>query len=343
MDKNGKFEVEEVYVNDTSKINNIKKFLRKNDLKLGEEIIKYLTFSEEGEIVATGAIAEGGIIKCVAIDPKYRGEGLVLKLFTELTHLCFDLGYKDLFVYTKPENERIFKDCGCFKIESSSDVILMENSKTLLNNYCNDLKDISKKIKGSKIGAIVLNADPFSLGHQFLIESAASLCDWLHVFVVKEDSAFFSYEDRFDLVKKGISHLKNVTLYEGSRYIISRATFPSYFLKSETVLDNNYAELDLKIFRHYIAPSLNITNRFVGTEPKSPITNKYNQEMKYWFEEAKMDYPEIKVSIIERKTINNEPISASKVRELFKNKQFDELKKYVPKTTYDFLLANKKN
>ncbi|WP_313580637.1 [citrate (pro-3S)-lyase] ligase [Chishuiella sp.] len=343
MNKNGNFEIEEVYLNDNKKINSIEKFLYKNDLKLGEEIIKYLTFSVEGEIVATGAIAEGGIIKCVAIDPYYRGEGIVLKLFTELTHLCFDLGFKDLFVYTKPENERIFKDCGCFKIESSSDVILMENSKDLLSNYCNDLKDISKEIKGKKIGSVVLNADPFTLGHQFLIESAASLCDWLHVFVVKEDSAFFSYEDRFNLVKKGISHLDNVTLYEGSRYIISKATFPSYFLKSEKILDNNYAELDLKIFRHYIAPSLNITNRFVGTEPKSPITNKYNQEMKYWFEEAKMDYPEIKVSIIERKTINGEPISASRVRELFKNNEFDKLKLYVPKTTYNFLLENKKN
>lgn len=343
MDKKEIYDLKEVDINDNIQILEIEKFLIKNDLRNSNDIIKYLIYTCDNEIIASAGIAEGGIIKCVAIDSEYRGEGLVLKLFTELTHLCYELGFKDLFVYTKPKNEKIFKNCGCFTIEKAAKVVLMENSKVLLNNYCNNLKQISEKIQGTKIGCIVLNANPFTLGHQFLVESAANLCDWLHVFVVKEDASFFSYEDRFNLVKQGISHIKNISLYEGSRYIISKATFPSYFLKNEKILDQNYAELDLKIFRHYIGPSLNITHRFVGTEPNSPITDKYNHEMKYWFEEAEMDFPKIKVSIVERKTNNNDFISASTVRKLYDENKFEQLKLYVPQTTYDFLLESKNN
>ncbi|WP_221410414.1 [citrate (pro-3S)-lyase] ligase [Apibacter muscae] len=341
MDIDTIYKVREVDAGQDKLIAEIEKFLNNNDLKLGKDVIKYLTISIGGEIVASAGIAEGGIIKCTAIHPNYRGEGLVLKLFTELTYLCFDLGFKDLFIYTKPENEKIFRNCGFFPIEIASKVILMENSKTRLPNYCKDLQKINSRINATKIGSVVLNANPFTLGHQFLVESAASLCDWLHVFVVKEDASYFSWEDRFELVKKGISHLKNVTLHEGSRYIISRVTFPTYFLKDEKIADENYAELDLRIFRHYIAPSLNITHRFVGTEPTSPITNKYNSEMNYWLEEAPLAYPPIKTTIIERKTVNSQPISASKVRELYLADKMEDLKLYVPPTTYEFLEKNK--
>ncbi|WP_128330878.1 [citrate (pro-3S)-lyase] ligase [Apibacter sp. HY039] len=325
-------------------IKNIKKFLEKNDLEISHDILFFITIEKNEAIIACGGISEGGIIKCVAIDKKERGKGLVLKLMTELIYIGYDLGYTELFLYTKPENVKMFKACGFTKIETVPGlVVLMENTQNGLLNYCKKLKENSKNIKGKKIGSIVLNTNPFTLGHQYLIEKAASECDWVHIFIVKEDASYFSYRDRFNLVAEGVKHIKNITLHEGSRYIISRATFPTYFLKDEDVVEKSYLELDLKIFRRFIGPALRITHRFVGSEPFSGVTNQYNEAMKYWLEKDDSNYPKITVDIKERKLLQDIPISASRVRELYFKGDVENIKKLVPKVTYEYLRNRNNN
>ncbi len=78
-----------------------------------------------------------------------------------------------------------------------------------------------------------MNANPFTLGHQFLVEKAAKECDWLHLFVVQEEGSEFSFFDRFEMIKAGTRHIDNITIHPGSKYIISRATFPTYFIKDQ--------------------------------------------------------------------------------------------------------------
>ena len=68
-----------------------------------------------------------------------------------------------------------------------------------------------------------MNANPFTFGHQYLVRLAASQCDWLHVFVVREDVSQFSYRDRYALVKAGVAGIPNLTLHHGSEYMVSRA------------------------------------------------------------------------------------------------------------------------
>lgn len=99
-----------------------------------------------------------------------------------------------------------------------------------------------------------MNANPFTNGHRFLIQQAAAQCDWLHLFLVKEDTSRFPYEDRLDLVLKGTKDIPRLTVHRGSEYIISRATFPCYFIKEQSVINHCYTEIDLKIFRQYLAP-----------------------------------------------------------------------------------------
>lgn len=336
------YNIQKIEVEDKNKMSEVEAFLMKNDLKMASDILIFVVIIDNNSIIASAGISEGGIIKCVAIDENYRGHALMLKLFTEIYTLCIDYGFKDLYVFTKPENELAFKDCGFYTIESAADkVILMENSKTNIENYCHSLKTIANKISGNKIGSIVLNANPFTLGHLYLIEQAASQCDWVHLLVVKENKSYFSYEDRYRLIEQGIAHLKNVTLHHGSNYIISRATFPTYFLKDDKIIDLCQLELDLKIFRHYIAPALNITHRFVGTEPFCIVTNNYNKQMKYWLSEANLPYPKVEVVELERTASSDVQISASQVRELFFEDKMDELKPLVPITTYNYLIALK--
>jgi hypothetical protein len=40
-----------------------------------------------------------------------------------------------------------------------------------------------------------------------------------------------------------------------------------------------WSEIDVLIFRDYIAPSLGITHRFIGSEPFCDITRQYNQTL----------------------------------------------------------------
>ncbi|WP_301099606.1 [citrate (pro-3S)-lyase] ligase [Otariodibacter sp.] len=328
-----------INITDHLKISQIESFLHRNNLSLDMSIIEFIVaYDDNYNIIACGGVAPN-IIKCVAIDKSYRGQCLALTLITEVINLAYDLGYSELFIFTKPEYEQLFKQCGFFLISSAyPNAILLENSKNRLKEQCEKWKKL--RVDGKKIGSIVMNANPFTLGHRYLIEQSLKMCDHLHVFVLQEDASMFSYQDRLALVKQGVQDLKNVSVHNSSPYIISKATFPDYFIKDKKILENTYLEIDLKIFRKFIAPSLGITHRFVGTEPICPVTSEYNKNMFYWLQDADMDAPPINVIEFERKNYHQKPISASLVRSLLQRKSYKELLNYVPSSTFSFLREN---
>lgn len=189
--------------------------------------------------------------------------------------------------------------------------------------------------KMPKIGSIVMNCNPFTLGHQYLIRYASEQVDYLYVFVVEEDKSYFKFEDRIELVKAGTSHLRNVKVLPSGQFIISSTTFSEYFDKANlkgTTIDTS---LDVETFGSQIAPCLNISVRFVGEEPLDPITAQYNQSMK----EILPKYG-IELCEIPRKETDGGVISASRVRKCLEEKKWDEIRKLVPETTYMFLEEN---
>ena len=120
-------------------------------------------------------------------------------------------------------------------------------------------------------------------------------------------------------------------MYKSGPYIISRATFPTYFLKKDTDKLKVYTELDAKIFAKRIAKDLNIKKRYFGTEPIDKVTEKYNEMMK----KILFEYG-VESEFIERKKINNEYISASKLREGIET-DFESIKKYLSQDVYEYL------
>ena len=314
----------------------IRAFLAKNELELDAQIEYFIVgYDEDQNIVVCGGLA-GNIIKCVAIDESQRGSGVALQLGTELVNLAYELNRPHLFIYTKPEYEKRFNACGFYTISDAYPyVVLLENSATRLQKQCEKWR--AMRVPGQHIGAIIMNANPFTLGHRYLIEQALQQCDHLHLFAVGEDASQFSYEARFSLIRQGIADLNNITLHSGSDYIISRATFPDYFLKDQKVTDDSYFSVDLKLFRRYIAPALGINQRFVGTEPTCAVTVEYNRQMFRWLMEADMDAPNIEVIEIPRKTVNGQAISASLVRKLLADKNWTALADLVPTSTLDYL------
>lgn len=310
-------------------------FLHQAGLTLESDCEVAVCAELQGEIVACGAIA-GNVLKCIAVSPTLQGEGLSLKLLTELLTLAYELHRSELFLFTKPENRLLFSGAGFWPIaQAGEQAVLMENSSERLARYCRQLS--MHRQPGQRIGAIVMNANPFTLGHRYLIEQAAAQCDWLHLFVVKEDASLFRYVDRWSLIEKGIVGLNNVTLHPGSAYLISRATFPGYFLKEQGVVDDCHSQIDLQLFREHLAPALGITHRFVGSEPFCPLTRAYNQRMHRYLSDPQDFSPAIQVVELPRAEKNGAAISASRVRKCYAAHDWSAVSALVPPDTLNFL------
>ena len=177
-----------------------------------------------------------------------------------------------------------------------------------------------------------MNCDPFTLGHQYLIETAAKDCDRLYVFVLSEDKGYFSADHRMEMVRRGTQHLSNVTVLPTGPYLISAATFPTYFLKNRDDADVIHCQLDVEIFVKHFAPAFGIQCRYVGTEPLSDLTNRYNETLK-----AALPAQGIAVIEIPRLSMGDVPISASAVRKAYQEKDWTQIQNCVPQTTYEYL------
>lgn len=308
-------------------------FLAKFDLIYEEDIEYTIIYKHENEIIATGSIS-GPVIKCTAVNPNYQNEGLLNKLISDLIKYEYSLSNHHLFVFTKPIYLNKFKKQGFKEISTiKGKISMLEFGIENINDYKNYLlKKIDKKIiNKDKVTALVLNANPFTKGHQYLLEKAAEESDFVVVFIVEEDKSVFPTEIRYQLAKKAAAPFNNVEVLKGGDYIISSATFPSYFTAQEDIA-SVHAELDLNIFAEHIAPVIGINWRYVGKEPYSKVTNLYNKKMKKILKEAGINIKEIK-----RKKLADKPVSASLVRKLIKRNKMKEVEKLIPSVTRDFL------
>lgn len=285
-------------------------------------------FDEEYNAIATGSCF-GNTLRCFAVDHNHQGEGLLNQVISHLIEVQFDRGNLQLFLYTKPESAKFFGDLGFHEIARvENKVVFMENRRTGFPNYLKALG--RKKAEGGRVSALVMNANPFTLGHQYLVEKAAAESDVLHLFIVSEDASLVPFAVRKKLVMEGTKHLKNVVYHESGPYIISSATFPSYFLKDEVNIVESHARLDLAVFRH-IAASLGINCRYVGDEPLSQTTSIYNRVM-----QEELPKAGIECVVVPRKEQDGAAISASSVRQCVQRGDFDGLARLVPQTTLDY-------
>lgn len=313
-------------------------FLGKMDLEYDDGIeYSVCMANEEGEIIATGSVEEN-VLKCIAIDPSCQGQGLSGIILSQLAQYAVGQGRTHLFMYTKPKNLEMFADLGFYPIIQTSEVLFMENRPEGFKKFMAQVKAETPKeaLEGRKrIGAVVANGNPFTLGHRYLLEQAVRQCDWLHLFILSDRRTFFSPQARFAMAKAGIVGLEKVILHQTSDYMVSAATFPTYFMKEKAQARKANCRLDLELFARKIAPELGIQKRFVGTEPECLVTDSYNQSMK----EILPGYG-IQVVEIARKELNGQPVSASRVREAVKSGCLQEIREMIPESTYSYLVEH---
>ena len=381
----------------------IKRFLEANGLRMESLDSYYVMEDAAGSIVAGAGIA-GDVLKCLAVAPEVRSEGLLVPLVSRIMSEHARPSFK---VFTKPEYQAVFESLGFRLLASAPLAVLLEKGHGL-EDYCAYLRSFRRP---GRNGVVVMNANPFTLGHQYLLQQAASQVDHLFVIPVKEDVSAFPYSERRAMICAGIAschaepvsagpvsagpaaegiyfsqgfaknqipsaianpshdsnHVdegpsanenyfsqgfaknqfspaiatpsrreechaerseesKGITVLEGSDYVISAATFPTYFLKDLSTAAETQMQLDVDLYDKWIAPALGATVRFVGSEPLDALTNRYNQLI-------------TNPTLVERLSIHGEVVSASRVRRALEKGCFPEAASLCPASTHAYLLA----
>ena len=306
------------------KLNSRNALLRSADLFPDEAVEQTVLVWDDGKLIAT-ASRQDNVLKCIAVDSRHQGEGLTATVLTALRKEAFEEGYCHLFLYTKPKNRAQFSSLFFYPVAETDDVLLMEDKPNGIHSFLGALPTTAPC---DNTGAIVMNCDPFTLGHRHLIETASKQCERLYVFVLSEDKGRFSAEQRLRMVTDGTAHLDNVTVLPTGPYLISAATFPTYFLKENAVVPEVQCRLDIAVFSEYYLPHFGITKRFVGEEPFCPVTRQYNAALK-----ALLPIPLIEIPRFE---IDGTPVSASAVRRFLDEGDIDAAATLVPTTTAAF-------
>lgn len=344
----------------------IEAFLKRNALRFDDMHYYAAITDDDGEMIAGGGL-KGNVIKCVAVDDAHKGEAIANTLISHLIAHANEEGHSNVMLFTKPKNRQLFESLSFRLLAEAPEAVLMETGIGGINNMVEQLKKIKeegevckennqecKKEEKTNLnittpqhlnpstpqplnptpprrGVVVMNCNPFTLGHRYLIEQAAKQVERLFVMVVREDCSLFAYAERKAMVEQGVAHLKNVTVIDGSEYAISQATFPTYFLKRLDDAADTQMLLDLDLFRRHIAPALGATVRFVGTEPTDRLTRRYNQLM----HEVLADVREI--VRLEKK---GNAVSASRVRKAMEQGDMSTIRQLVPPTTLPYIIAH---
>ena len=305
----------------------IEAFLKRNGLRIDDMNYYAAVTDDDGEMIAGGGLKDD-VIKCVAVDDAHKGEAIANTLVSHLISHANQEGYSCIKLFTKPKNRQLFESLSFRLLAEAPEAILME---TGIGGISNTVKALEKTREDGERGVIVMNCNPFTLGHRYLIEQAAKQVKRLYVMVVREDCSLFAYTERKAMVEQGVADIKNVTVIDGSDYAISRATFPTYFLKRLDDAADTQMQLDLDLFRRHIAPALGATVRFVGTEPTDQLTRRYNQLM----HEALTDVREI-----DRLAKDGNAVSASRVRKAMEQGDMNTIRQLVPPTTLPYIIAH---
>lgn len=328
----------------------IEQFLDDNGLRL-DDVDYYAALVDEttDEIVAGGGL-KGGVIKCVAVADGHKGEAVANQIVSHLIAQANADGHQCVKLFTKPQNRQMFESMSFRLLAEAPKAILMETGIGGIKRYCEELKSEKGKVKSEKSngklhhlnpstpqpimppsGIIIMNCNPFTLGHRYLIEQAAQQVDTLYILVVREDCSMFSYDERKAMIVRGVAHINNVVVCDGSEYSISATTFPTYFLKCLSDASDTQMTLDIDLYRRHIAPALGATVRFVGTEPDDPLTRRYNELMKSMLPDVR------EVARLQQSGV---VVSASRVRKAIVENHLALAARLVPPTTVPYIVAH---
>lgn len=307
--------------------NKVISFLRTFDLLYDKDINKTFYIENDEDIIGTISISDY-IIKDLAVSPLYQGENIASILINHVINYFVNNNIYNYQVFTKKEYKEKFLSLNFRLLIETDKLVMLEGG---VNSIEESLQKIKKQLdirfapldETSDIAAVVINGNPVTLGHEYLVERASKNHLMVVVFIVEEDKSDFSFVERLSMAYLTFHKYSNVYVLPSTKYIVSKLTFPSYFLKSDEV-EEELSRVDALIFKKYFMKELFIKKRYIGTEAVSKMTT-YNKVLKDELKEA--------IEIVDRCMLDGEVISARKVRNLLKEGNITEALKYIPNET----------
>ena len=329
-------EVQQRVVNlrEPREVTEIRRFLQTFQLGFDADVEYTTALYQNDEMVGTGSFA-GPVLRNIAVLPEYQGGGHTAGMVSQLMAEQQRRGIFHYFLFTRPDKAHLFAGLGFREVARAEPyAVLLETGIGSVHEYCRGLGAAVAHLPAGRRAGLVVNCNPFTLGHRAVIARAAAENAAVVVFVVSEDRSLFPFADRIRLVREGVADLDNVVVLPGGDYIISQVTFPAYFTRGEdTILAQT--RLDAVIFATHIAPAAGINVRYVGDEPYCAVTAAYNRALAEILPAHGVEF-----TIMDRVAVEDEVISASKVRDLIRREQWDEIRRFVPATTYRYLRSD---
>jgi len=309
------------------------KLLEDSALTLPSRIDIGIGLYESNEIIGCGFLC-GNMLQGLTINQNYRGLNLSAALVSALIQQAAQRGILHLNILTKPSMAPHLIKLGLRRVaDASPHAIFLEYGPNGVKSFIEKLQETAHG-KPDQCACIVINGNPFTKGHRFLIEKASREAPWVWVIVVQEDISVFPFSTRLRLLQEGTADLSNVQVLSGGEYVISNLTFPSYFTK-KTYLSAAQATVDAAIFSQIIVPSLNISSRYLGTEIKGTVTSIYHQILR-----EQLSLCGVQVVDVPRLSIGGQVVSASSVRCCIRENRWDLVQKMVPDVTYQYLCSD---
>ena len=322
-----------------SEIVAVKSFLSKFDLQYREDATYTVYMEDNGDIVGTVSLVDN-LIVCLAVDKKMQGENLAVTLVNHAVTKLREEGVFGYRVFTKPEYEPVFINMGFSLLVKTEKFCALEGGQS---NILKEIEDLRVKVIMDLGGiyddsaAIVLNGNPFTQGHLALCEYALTKHRRLIIFVLEEDLSEFSFKERFSLAFLATRQLgERVCVLPSTKYVVSRTTFPDYFLKTVDEKTEAFAEYDALIFKNFFMEKLGIAKRYFGSE-KTDYMSVYNSVMERVLGDS--------AEFVDRFTIDGKEISAKEFRNLIKCGKQKEALALIPascRAVMNIILAGKK-
>lgn len=324
-------ELETADLCDSAVIAEIQEFLARHELGYDAMVDHTVILRHAGKIIGTGSF-KGEVLRNIAVNEEAQGEGYTATILNELVQEQGRRGITHRLIFTKPSAANRFQSLGFRLIADATPwAVLLEGGLGGIDEYLAGVQKQCRDLPARRT-AVVVNCNPFTRGHLGLLETAARESEAVIVFAVSEDRSLFPFKDRIELIRRGTAHIHNLRVVETGNYMVSSATFPTYFTREEHLADAQ-AHLDISLFTQKIAPALGIAARYVGEEPYCAVTEAYNRAMRDILPKAG-----VSLKILQRYTgPDGQPISASTVRDLIRADDWEKIRALVPDVTWEYL------
>ncbi len=207
-------------------------------------------------------------------------------------------------------------------------------------------KSLAAAIEGKNVDAcIVMNANPLTVGHRYLVELASRRSSGLLVLVIQgspesggkgnhENTGIkFPFQVRLEMARTCLSEIPGVVVLPSGPYIISRDDYPKHFLSDEMGPASAHAVLDSMVFCH-VLNSLGIDKAFAGDEPRDELSEIHLNALRIECRDRG-----IALKVAERKRLGERYISSALARQAMADKDMEMLRAIVPKSVIDLALS----